>query len=109
MLASFQPQGNTLILASTAASATTVQPSSASSIQGLRAVNTSTSVTAYATVSASSATVATLPTTVTPSTGTGFPLLPSQTEIFSVPPNCWVSAITSAGQANLALTPGVGL
>jgi hypothetical protein len=48
------------------------------------------------------------PTTAIPAIG-HTPVLQRTSRIFTVPPNCYVSAITSAGQANLAVTPGFGL
>lgn len=106
-LTAFQPQGGTLIIASTAASATVAtQVSSAAAIQGARLVNLSTND-AYVAISASSAVTAAVPTTAS-STGS-FPLLQRTGEKFSVPPQCWLSAITTAGQANLAITLGFGL
>lgn len=106
-LSAFQPQGGTLIIASTAASATTAtQVSSAGGIQGAWLVNLSTND-AYVAISASSAVAAAVPTTAS-STGS-FPLLQRTDEKLTVPPNCWLSAITTAGQANLAVTLGFGL
>ena len=108
MLAAFQPQGNSLLVSSTVGSATAaVQTSSAGGIQGLRISNLSTND-AYVSIGASTAT-ATLPTTTVPSTGTGFVVMQRSAVTITAPPNCWLSAITSAGQANLVVTPGVGL
>jgi len=104
-LDAFRPQGQTLLLASTQASATTVQPSSDGSIQGLMIQNLSTSD-AYVCIS-STGIAASVPTTATPSTG-HMPVMQRMVYIVTTPPNCYVSAITSAGQANLALTPGFG-
>ena len=106
-LLAFQAQGFTLVLPSTAASATLMQPSTSGAAQSLRIVNLSTSVTAYVAFGATTAT-AVAATTAVPAVG-HMPILPQQTQVFSVQPNVFVSAITTAGQANLALTPGYGL
>lgn len=101
-LDSFLPQGNTTIIASTAASATAAQQFTGG-IQGARLVNLST-VDAYLAFGASTATAA------APSTAgaASFPLMQRTEKVISLPPNFWVSAITTAGQANIALTPGIG-
>lgn len=105
-LNAFQPQGQTLILASTLASATTVQPSTAGGIQGMMVTNLST-LDAYV-VFSTTGIAAVAPTTAVPAVG-HMAILQRETYIFTTPPNCYVSAITTAGQANLALTPGFGL
>jgi hypothetical protein len=104
-LLAFSPFNGTLILASTAASAVTVQPTTSGGMQGLSITNMST-LDAYIAIGGSSSIVAAAPTTAS-STGS-FPLMQRSTRTITVPPNCWVSAITTAGQANLALTPGSG-
>jgi hypothetical protein len=104
-LTSFLTQGNTLIVASTAAAATAAVQPSTGSIQGMRIVNLSTND-AYVAFGTSTAT-ASVPTTASPSTGHQ-PILQRSERTFNTPPNVWVSAITTAGQANLAFTPGFG-
>jgi hypothetical protein len=105
-LNAFQPQGPTLILPSTLSAATTMQPSTSGNIQGLMVTNLSTND-AYA-VFSTTGLAAVAPTTAVPAIG-HTPILQRATYYFTVPPNCFVSAITTAGQANLALTPGFGL
>lgn len=102
----FQPQGNTLIVASTAASATAGVQVSTGAMQGVRLVNLST-LDAYVSVASSSSATASLPTTASPSTGS-MPLLQRTERVLTVGPNFWLSAITSAGQANIAVTGGFG-
>ena len=107
MLAAFQMQGNTLLIASTAAAATVAVQGSTLGQQGAFLTNLST-VDAYVSISASSSVLASVPTTASPSTGS-MPLMQRTGKVFSVPPQCWVSAITTGGQANIAVTPGFGL
>lgn len=102
-LSTFQPQGNTaLVLATTTASAP--QQPSTGSIQGLLLTNQSTND-AWVAFGVSTAT-AVLPTTSTPSAG--MPLLQRSQATFGVPPNVWLSAITTAGTAAIYATPGFG-
>lgn len=104
-LNAFQIQGGTLIVASTAASATAaVQPSTAGNIQGAFIQNLSTND-AYIAIGASTAT-AVVPTTA--GSSGSFPLLQRTSKALTVPPNFWISAITTAGQANISVTPGFG-
>lgn len=100
----FQIQGGTLIVASTAASATAAQQVATGSIQGAFLQNLST-VDAYVSIGASTATAA-APTTAS-STGS-FPLMQRTGRSLTVPPNFFISAITTGGQANISVTPGFG-
>jgi hypothetical protein len=83
-----------------------MQPSTGGNIQGMLVTNLST-LDAYV-VFSSTGIAAVAPTTAVPAIG-HTPVLQRTSQIFTVPPNCYVSAITSAGQANLAVTPGFGL
>ena len=105
MLEAFQPQGNTILIAGTTTASVAVQPSTGSII-GCRISNIATGVT-YIAVSPSSGISAVIPTTSTPANG--FPLLPNSAETFNVAPNFWLSAITSAGTAQIFATPGFGI
>lgn len=104
-LDSFTPQGNTTRISATAASATAAIQPSTGYIQGLRCVNLSTND-AYLAFGVSTAT-AVAPTTAAGGNA-GIPLLQRTERMFVTPPNVWVSAITTAGQADVAVTPGTG-
>lgn len=105
-LAPFQPAGGTLIVSSTLASATTVQFSTCGQ-QAVRIANRST-LDAYVLLGSSSSFVVAAPTT-TSSTAAGMLIIQrAANEKFTCPPQCWISAITTAGQADLAVTPGFG-
>ncbi|HQZ37128.1 MAG TPA: hypothetical protein PK020_22070 [Ilumatobacteraceae bacterium] len=101
MFEAFRPMGNTTLIASTAASATIAQPSTGH-IQGCMLVNRSTND-AFIAIGVSTATAA-IPTTSATAAGM---CLPKNTERFiKTPPNFYISAITSAGQADIFITPG---
>lgn len=99
----FKPQGNTALIAPTTTASAAIQPSTAS-IATFRLNNTSTNPVwvAYG----SSTIVATLPTTTT--AANAFPMAAGGIETFDFTPNCYVSAITTVGTGQLALTPGLG-
>lgn len=90
-------------ISSTAGSATAgIQPSTGS-LQAAVLTNASTNDVYYS-ISKSSAAVAVAATT-TPSSGNNLLLQRTQKQIMT-PPNPWVSAITTAGQADLIFQPG---
>ena len=103
-LLTFQPQGNTSMVALTTAASAGIQPSTGS-IQGVKIANLSTND-AYVTFSPTSSIAAIYPTTSVPNLG--MPVLQRSVETFVFPPNGWLSALTSAGAALLAVTPGYG-
>ena len=104
-LTAFMPQGNTALTAATTVASAGIQPSTGG-IQGLRAFSVGAGITFLA-IGTSTVTAA-LPTTATP--GNGFPLEPNVPNIFTIPPNAYVSVICSsvAGAASVYFTPGFG-
>jgi hypothetical protein len=104
MLTAFLPQGNTTVIAVTTTASTGQQPSDGN-IQGVLITNIGT-VTAFVAFGGSDVSAA-IPTTSTP--GSGFPILPNTAQTFSVRPDFYVSAVTSAGTCSLYATPGAGV
>lgn len=102
-LDTFLPQGNSQLISATTTASVGLQISSGN-IQGVR-IRTS----ALAYVAFGSSTVTALaPTTSTPANGIW--LNSAAVEKFTVPPNCYVSFITSAAAGALCtITPGFGL
>jgi hypothetical protein len=52
---------------------------------------------------------ATAAATVVTSSGKALPLLPGTDEILTILPNAWFTGITSTGNAQIYITPGVGV
>jgi hypothetical protein len=103
----FQPAFNaatTLVIASSSTASTPTQCSTASA-QGFYVVNASTAgLNVWIAFGASSAVRASLPSTGTPATGMFLP--PNVPQHFSTPPGAWLSALTTAGTANVFASPG---
>lgn len=99
----FQPMGLTSMIAPTTAASAAIQPSTGS-IQGIKIANLSTND-AYVAFGTSSV-AAVYPTTSNP--GLGMAILQRSDQSFVFPPNGWISALSSAGTALLAVTPGFG-
>lgn len=106
MLNAFQPQGNTVLIAATTAPSAGVQPSTGN-IQGARIANVGASV-AFIAIGSSNVS-ASVPTTALPSTSNGIPILPNTAEVFTIPPNGYISAATTSGAASVYVTPGFGV
>lgn len=102
----FRPMGNTSLIAGTTTASAAIQPSTGN-IGGCALTNLSTNDVWVA--FGSSSVVAVLPTTATP--GNAFPVTGGLHNVIPVlaPPNFWISALTSAGTAVLAITPGLSL
>ena len=91
-------------MAVTTAPSTGQQPSSGD-IQGVMLTNIG-SVVTHVAIGASDVSV-TIPTTT--AAANGFPLMPNTAQTFSVRPDFYISAVTSAGTATLSVTPGYGI
>lgn len=96
------PNVGATVLSSTAGSATLYQPSSGG-MQDVELTNPST-VDCYYTVGKSSGITATLPTSAVPGSNV---ILQRTSKQFGVPPNFFISTITSAGEADLVIQPGM--
>lgn len=103
-LQAFVPSPNVgaTLLPSTAGSATLYQPASVG-MQDVELTNPST-VDCYYSVSRSSGVTATLPTSGTPGSNV---ILQRSSKQFGVPPGFFISTITSAGEADLVIQPGM--
>lgn len=105
----FQPHGqgvSATFLLPVSTTPVAFQPQSAASNQGVMLANMSTNhlYVSFGTNATSSATV-TYPTSAAVG---GLPILAGTKETFGFPPNGWLAALTSAGAAILAITPGYG-
>jgi hypothetical protein len=102
----FRKNGPTSVVAISTAASAAIQPSTGN-IQGLLAtwVGSLPCYIEYSSTIGSSNIAATVPTTSTPGS---MPILPNTAPSFTVPPNCWISAISSAGTGLLYLTEGDG-
>jgi hypothetical protein len=114
-LNSFRPFGNANLVAAssstsstpTAIGSTAGAATAASGFQALWLNNITTSP-IYVTVGNSSSAV---PTAAVPTTAFGTPafcVTQYSPKVITCPPNCWVSAATSAGGASLMVQPGFG-
>jgi hypothetical protein len=102
-LAAFQPLGGGTRISSTLGSATVAIQPSVAGLQFAKVTNQST-LDAWIAISASSAVAAKASTTVA-SSGNML-IMQRETFVVGTPPSCWVSAITTAGQADLIFQPG---
>lgn len=103
-LDAFLPQGNSQLISATTTPSAAIQVSTGSH-QGVRI---RTSAVAYFSVSSSSSVTVSMPSTGTPANG--IPLNAGAQEKFSIPPNGWLSFMTSASAGALIyVTPGAGL
>ena len=104
----FVPQGNTITFL-----AATVAPSA------VQAVGTGLSAQRYRVINAgvnlvflgfgTTASEATAAAAVVTTTGKAIPLLPGTDEVLTFLPNAWFTGVTSTGNAQIYITPGVGV
>lgn len=99
---SFQPNGNSALIAATSSTASVATQVCTGSQQGMYVANNST-VQAYLAFGSSSVQAA-CPTTAVPAPG--LCLLAGASRAFATPPAGWLSAATSAGSASIFATPG---
>lgn len=101
----FMPMGTTkLIAASSSTAGAEITQVCTGSQQGMFLANPST-VPVYVATGQTSAVQAACPTTAVPATG--LCVINGQALPISTPPGGWLSAVTSAGSANLFVTPGL--
>ena len=103
MLISFQPFGNSVLVAASSSTSGAGQQVSTGGAQTLMIANAST-IPVYLAVAASSAVQAACPTTAVPAPGMA--LLGGNQAPITIPPQGWLSAVTSGGAASLFVTPG---
>lgn len=112
-LQAFMPQGYSALVAATSSTAYASTPLGSSSpttaghsgIQGCLVYNSAT-MPVYVAFAPTSAVQAACPTTDLPATGCC--VGSSQSQIFSIPPNAWISAATSGSSGVIRVTPGFG-
>lgn len=104
-LTAFQPSGNTVLVIASSSTAGTPTQASTGSQQGMLVTNASTAaLNTWIAFGQTSAVQAQIPSTGTP--GPGIFLPPNVPRVFTTPPGGWLSAITTAGTANVFATPG---
>jgi hypothetical protein len=103
-LDAFLPQGNSQLISATTTPSAAIQASTG----GIQGVRIRSSAVAFVSISKTSSDTVSIPTTSTPANG--IPLIATVFEKFSVPPNAWLSFMTSgASGALIYVTPGIGL
>lgn len=100
----FAPQGNTILVNASSTGGSVAVQASTGSIDGVL-VSVQGTVGCYMSVGVSTAT-ATIPTTTTAG---GMFLSGGTLKGFRVPPNAWLSFMTSAGTVPVFVTPGKGI
>lgn len=105
----FYPQGPSLLIALTTVGSAGVSPSTAAGIQGVKIDNLASTCSVFVAAFPTSTGVALLPTTA--ASQPGFFVRASQSQIVSVPPNSYFSALTTAAAvtAIACITPGYGI
>ena len=112
-LNAFTSQGKTVKLVAASTAPTPVQvPSTTLGGNQYRVINLSSNTAcflAYAQTEAGATSNCVIPTGVGANSTTVLPLLPQTDEILSFVPNAYFTAITTAGTADLYITPGDGV
>lgn len=104
----FVPQGNTVTFLAATAAPVAVQAAGAGvSTQRYRIINAGVNLVFLG--YGDSASAAAAAATVVSTSGKAIPLLPGTDEVLTFSANTWFTGITSTGNAQIYITPGVGV